>query len=42
MYAVWLCGCAYLPVSIYDAKIRKEKLAGQCAMMLTDAFLNLI
>lgn len=40
MYAVWLCGCAYLPVSIYDAKIRKEKLAGQCAMMLTDAFLE--
>lgn len=40
MYAAWLCGCAYLPVSIYDAESRKEKMAGKCALFLTDVFLE--
>lgn len=40
VYAAWLCGCGFLPVSIHDSLERKKKIAGECTLFLTDAYLD--
>ncbi len=40
VYASWLSGCAFLPISPKESKERREKISGHCALCLTDAMLK--
>ena len=40
VYASWLSGCAFLPVSPKESAERRKQMCGHCALCLTDDMLN--